>query len=72
MFLHNMCTGINLRAFRSIFTSSERRNDEIAAKFHKKVIKKIKHIIFKRVNTFPCENSTGSGFFNQSCVPKFG
>lgn len=64
MFLRHMCSGSTLRAFCNIFSKNCRRNDYLAAKFYKTILRKLKDKK-SRVNYFPRENS--SGFGCQSC-----
>lgn len=65
MFLRHMCSGSNLRAFCKIFSNNYHQNDRLVSKFYKSISKKLKNKK-SRANSFPRENSSGSGV--QSCV----
>ena len=68
-FLHHMCRGHNLISCRHLFTRDTRRNDRVAAEFYRRMFRKKKsNRQSSRVDSFPHDFSSGSGF--QRCLPR--
>lgn len=76
MFLYHMCNGISLRKYLRLFSSDFRKNDALAVKFYRTLVKRLKNNTSRhrrrRVKTFPRTHSTGRGFCNQICTSMTG
>ena len=68
MFLHHMCNNRTLRAFCRLFSGDTQRNDAIVTEFYRKILKKKSYKKSSRVDSFPRDSSSGSGF--QRCLPR--